>query len=121
VTGDLLYLDLDTSVVGPIDDFAKVRRPGIMADVYRRGGLQSSVMFLPASIRPSVWRRWIAAPDRHMRIHRRGGDQAFLERVLPEHGVIRWQEALPGRLASFKAEVRDQGLKPSVGLVVFHG
>ena len=128
--GDMLYLDLDSSIVGPLDDMLGFGRLAIMRDVYRPGGLQSSVMYLPEAERAAVWRAWIAAPDRWMREFRRGGDQAFLERPWRGH-ARRWQDDLPGQVVSYKVHVRkahrrdrefgDGTVPEGARLVAFHG
>lgn len=119
--GDWLYMDLDTIIVGPLADMLGLGRLAIMRDVYRRDGLQSSIMWLPEAERAAVWPHWSANPKRHMRRHANGGDQEYLE----EHWLGRatlWQDALPGQVVSYKADVLRLGKVPSgARAVVFHG
>lgn len=119
---DFLYLDLDTSVVGDLSEIAGHGRLAIMRDVYRPMGLQSSVMFLTEQARLGVWQVWNSAPASHwMTIHRKGGDQAFLERFWLE-AADRWQDVLPGQIVSYKADrVGATGVPDGARLVVFHG
>jgi hypothetical protein len=106
VEGDLLYLDLDSAVVGDLTDMASIDRLTIMRDVYRAEGLQSSVMFLPEMDRARVWREWMRKPEVWMGMYRCGGDQAFLERLWLGKATI-WQDTLPGQVVSYKVDVRQ--------------
>lgn len=121
IEGDLLFMDLDTAIVGSLADMAAATGPVIMRDVYRPQGLQSSIMAIPHAIKGQVWQAFTARADRHMRRYRRGGDQAFLE----NHTVIRWrrwQDICPGQLVSYKADVKRLGHVPAgARAVVFHG
>lgn len=130
IEGDILYLDLDSSVVGDITAMASVERLTLMRDAYRPGGLQSSAMLVPKADRKAIWQSWTADPVYWMNRYRLGGDQAFLERFWLSRAE-RWQETLPGCLASYKAEIcrgRSPDLAPdavtlaaTLKLVVFHG
>lgn len=106
VESDLLYMDLDTAVVGDLSEMAAVGRLAIMRDVYRPKGLQSSIMFLPQAERAAVWREWIKFPETWMGLYQRGGDQAFLERLWLGKAAI-WQDILPGQVVSYKVHVRQ--------------
>lgn len=121
IEGDLLFMDLDTAIVGGLEDIAAADGPVIMRDVYRPHGLQSSIMAIPQEIKGQVWQAFTAASERHMRRYRRGGDQAFLE----NHTTIRWrrwQDICPGQLVSYKADVKRLGHVPAgTRAVVFHG
>ena len=129
LSGPLLYLDLDSAIVGDLSDMAGVGRLAIMRDVYRRDGLQSSVMFLPESDRAAIWRQWIKAPAAWMQAFRKGGDQAFLESCGLRWAL--WQDDLPGQVVSWKVHVRkaerrdrefgNGNLPEGARVVVFHG
>lgn len=130
IKGPVLFFDLDTSIVGDLTDIARIDRLAIMRDVYRRGGLQSSMMFLPEVARERIWFEWIDRPEHWMQIYQRGGDQAFLERFWLDRAA-RWQDELPGQLVSYKAHVRkavhkdrefgDGSIPDGARVVVFHG
>lgn len=119
IAGDIFFMDLDSTIVGNLSAFLGRDRPVIMRDVYRPDGLQSSVMYLPEATRSEIWAKWIEDPARWMAEFAAGGDQAFLEICDVDWDV--WQDVLPGRVASYKAEVRQRGLGPATRLVVFHG
>lgn len=130
IKGHMLYMDLDTSVVGDLSDIADLYRLTLMQDVYRPEGLQSSIMVLPEGLRHQVWHHWIDDPDKWMRMYAQGGDQAFLERFWIDR-ADRFQDALPGHVVSYKAHVRKavrkdrefgNGTMPEGARVVcFHG
>lgn len=130
ISGPMLYLDLDSSVVGGLEAIASLERLTIMRDVYRPDGLQSSIMVLPEGVRHQIWNHWIDRPDEWMRVYRKGGDQAFLERFWLDR-ADRFQDVLPGQVVSFKAHVREavrkdrefgNGMVPEGARVVaFHG
>lgn len=129
ITGWMLYLDLDTSVIGDLRDIASLEGLTIMRDVYRPDGLQSSIMVLPEHLRHQVWHHWIDKPDHWMHVYRKGGDQAFLERFWLNR-ANRFQDELRGQIVSYKANVRkatnrreygDGTIPEGARVVVFHG
>lgn len=120
LSGGFLYLDLDSAIVGDVADFAAFGRLALLRDFYRPRGLGSGVMYLPEAERGSVWADWIRQPDVWMRRHRRGGDQAFLERHLLGRAA-RWQDVLPGQVVSYKADVQKGAPCTDARLVAFHG
>ncbi|MGH8338151.1 MAG: hypothetical protein ACRETL_15305, partial [Gammaproteobacteria bacterium] len=84
VRGDFLFMDLDTVIVGPLDNFARIDKLTILRDFYRDGkrlkeGLQSSLMFLPESQRHAPWADFTVNPALSMALYRAGGDQKLLE------------------------------------------
>lgn len=117
--GATLFMDLDTVLVGDLHDIATVGRLTVMRDVYRPGGLQSSIMFIPEAERAAVWDDWIRDPWRIMD-HQKHGDQGFLERHWLDK-ADRWQDVLPGQVVSYKADVRKTEMPPNARVVVFHG
>lgn len=118
VPGDFLYMDLDTVVRGPIDDFLAVGCLTLLRDFYREWGLGSGLMFLPEADRAEIWREWIARPEHWMAVHQVGGDQEFLERYWLARAA-RWQAVLPGRVASYKASGKAE--RDAAAVVCFHG
>lgn len=123
--GDFLFMDLDTVIVGPLDDFERVNKLTVLRDFYRDGkklkeGLQSSLMFLPESARQGPWDDFMCNPALSMMMHRYGGDQKLLE----DHYInraARWQDVLPGQVASWKVDCKNGIVPPGVNVVVFHG
>lgn len=113
----ILYFDLDTVIVGALDqivaydgDFA------ILRDFYRSKGLQSSVMAWEANSVSFLWDEY----EREGFPEPAGGDQAWIER---QNHILRaeiLQDIFPKAFVSFKADcakLPPRGAK----VVVFHG
>ena len=117
--GPLLYLDLDTVVLG---DLSPLERPGpsrMLSDFYRPHQPASGLMYLTEEDRAKVWGHWMRDSAGHMRRARTPqcwGDQGIIAEALP--GVARWgSEAV-----SYKVHCKATG-RPPVGarVVCFHG
>jgi FkbM family methyltransferase len=117
----VLYFDLDTLIVGPLDDIAKYDGHfTILRDFYRPDGLQSSVMAWYASpwIAP-IYSCWHSTMDSSYI----GGDQAWIQHcansaIGPKPDIL--QDLYPHQFVSFK---QSGGQFPQMGtrVVVFHG
>lgn len=118
---DLLYFDIDTRFVGPLNTVAGPRTPLVMlSDFYRPERPASGMMYLPAWARPAIWQEWQRRPG----YIRERGDQEALARILQELRVTpdRWQTVAPGRVVSYKVHVRPTGTVPDgASVVCFHG
>lgn len=114
----VLYLDLDTVIVGDLGELARYDGPlALMQDVYRSHGLQSSIMAWEAGAFDHIWAAWDGAgrPDYHP-----GGDQAWIELMVPD--AVRLQDVVPGQIVSFKKDCAPLGIVPAdARAVVFHG
>lgn len=123
------YFDLDTAIVGPLDKlFEYPGAFGILEDVYRPGGFQSSVMSWIAGspLLNAIWSEWAG----HGYPHPAGGDQAVLEMHWREWlpaliGGDPWppdflQSLYPGALRSFKVEC-EYSIPKGTSVVFFHG
>lgn len=119
--GDLLYFDLDTVVVGPLDDLVRQSQQVliVLRDFYRHERIGSGLMAIPAASRAAVWETWIEKPWFYMRSDR--GDQEFLSRLW-KTDAKRWQEILPGQIISYKVHVkRGRAIPDGARVVCFHG
>jgi hypothetical protein len=119
--GDILYFDLDTTIVGSLAEIAAERRLTLLEDFFRPEKLGSGLMRLPVEERSIVWPQWMASPESHMRKFR--GDQEFIAPILlTDWEVQRWQQVLPRQVVSYKVHVKAQGQVPEGARVVcFHG
>lgn len=131
--GDTLYFDLDTAITGdltPIINYCKTdwRDPTggtpftILRDFYRPNGYGSGVMFIPGTM-TGVWGKW---QKHHTNLeigNAHNGDQNFLEQAAP--GALRWQDVLPGKIASFKPVALPGATRASLPddcrVLCFHG
>jgi len=123
--GDILFIDLDTWIVGSLDDIGNAQVLTVLSDFYRgavaKGDrIGSGLMYIPRDDRPPIWERWMANPAGHMRSCS-NGDQEFLEKTWKEKAE-RWQALLPGQVVSYKVHVRGKNTIPADARVVcFHG
>lgn len=124
-TGDMVYLDLDTVLIGDLDDIV-LRTKGtiVLRDFFELGdAIGSGFMRLSQEDRKAIWEEWIKRPDWWMEECRAGGDQKMMETVIGGHAQ-RWQDVLPGQIISYKAQMVRKGLtEPPEGtrVVCFHG
>ena len=110
----LLWLDLDVVIVGPLDQIAEFpTRFAMHRDFQKPHRMASAVMLLAAGSRPEIWERFIADPATAMRD--RHGDQAFIDAHVQDMDVLpsRW-------IVSYKMHAKAQ---PPDGarIVCFHG
>lgn len=122
VAEPFLLMDLDTSVVGPLDDIAARRELTVLSDFYRPAAIQSSLMMVTPEAAAVAWDAFSADPARHMAecvTRARWGDQGFLEGVWGRD-IDRWQDAFPGQVVSWKVDCR-RGVPSGARVVVFHG
>lgn len=144
ITGDLLYFDLDTLVVGSLSDIQAVSHHTMLRSFRWKHRLASGLMYLPEDVRPVIWDEWNKAPGRWMKEHRWGkangrlpGDQGFMQEVwerfgwgpgkcpTPEwsrRGIGRWQATVPGQVLSYKYHLRKHPFGyPDARVICFHG
>lgn len=116
--GLVLYVDLDTLIVGDLSDIAAY--PGefaMLADFNRPSRRQSGMMlFRPGKITEAIWEEWIRDPEGHMRRHR--GDGEWLHSVTEGADII--QRLFPGQVVSFKRDAR-KGPPKGARIVAGHG
>lgn len=123
VPGDFLFLDLDTVIVGPLDDFLKAKKLTFLRDFYRDGkklkeGLGGGLIYVPEFGREDVFRFWQTNPAFNMRLYCRG-DQHLFERFYL-NTAARWQDVVPGQVVSWKVHCA-KGIPPEARVICFHG
>ncbi len=116
--GDILYFDLDTMIVGDLEQIVAARGLILLRDFYYSEKAQSGMMHLPAKVRPEAMAAFMegAMSQYH-------GDGEFLD-ALWRHRAKRWQDALVGQVVSYKVHVRQrrgQTVPPNARVVCFHG
>lgn len=126
--GDIFYLDLDSTVLGNLDELLNQTRLTMLRDFYRPKLLASGVMFIPENVRRQVWKLWMQNPSGWMKENKIQGDQGFLGRVIQDCNT--WQDVLPGSVVSYKVHVRKPKRASEHGtgsvpvgakIVCFHG
>ena len=119
IEDDLLYLDLDTVVLGDLEQF-NVGQTAMLSDFYKPHMPASGFMYIRHDDKQQVWSEWLKGPERHMQrcvTREYWGDQGFLRGLLPHK---RWDALLPGKVVSFKVHCQ-RGLPPDAAVVCFHG
>lgn len=123
--GDFLYMDLDTIIAGPLDDFEQITKLTLLRDFYRDGkklreGLGGGLIYLPAGAGREVWDEFTVNPQATMQLYRRG-DQHFFEKFWLK-SADRWQDVLPGQVVSWKVHcAAKNSIPPDARIVCFHG
>ena len=106
LTGRVLYLDLDTLVVGDLEDILNYDGDfAMLSDFYRPSLLQSGVMAFDAGgdTAHRIWSTWIRDPWGWM--HRFRGDGEFIASVATD--ADRLQDLFPGQVLSLKVHAWD--------------
>lgn len=114
--GRCLFFDLDTVIVGSLDEITAYDGEFAMVSDWFHPDLKtSSVMAWDADKAGSIYELWERAgrPQFHLR-----GDGGFIESVMP--GADCLQDKFPGQLVSFKASCGN-GIPDGARVVAFHG
>jgi len=123
----VLYIDLDTIIMGNLGDIAERREPWIMlGDFYKRPprhgkiALASGMMMWTANDQIDIYKSFARSPERTMEVCGRAGDQEWISRQNP--GAKLWENLVPGQVISYKVHCREYGTMPQNARVVcFHG
>ena len=118
----ILWLDLDTVVLDSLDFLINGSEFLILRDIYRKDRWGSGIMYIPPRFGQNIWETFVKRPHKYMQEYARCGDQHFIQ----THGGLGGgliQERHPGKVVSYKADIRDNGGKVPKGahVVVFHG
>lgn len=111
----VLYLDLDTVIVGPLDfmnDWAG--RTTCLSDFYRPLDVATGALLWTGDALSEAWRRFDPVAD----MGRFRLDHAMRQWL---QGAARVQDMWPGRFVSYKAHCRDRIVPPAARVVCFHG
>ncbi len=130
IEGDLLYMDLDTTVLGDLSDIAAVGRLAILKAKVRKDrgrpfypGYQSALMYLTEDARNAARLEWAAQGGWRCIGKYPGGDDRFLETVGHWRARARFfQDLVPGQIQHYKNDIRKQHggqVPPNTRLVVF--
>lgn len=131
--GPMLYLDLDTAIVGDLTDIANVAINGgftILRDFYRFDGFGSGLMAWGADFDTFLWYSLFRSSACNVSICGGRGDQNFIEQQKPDARI--WQDALPGQIVSYKrhctggpcpvdGHMRLPGIPDNARVVCLHG
>jgi hypothetical protein len=128
--GPLLYLDLDTVIVGPLGPLVSALpadRPTLLSDFYRPERAQSGLMHWPVASREATREAWgskaVLMPRAGEMQRSFRGDGEALDAVW-RAGCARWQDVAPGAVVSYKVHVRQVRGEPiplGAAVVCHHG
>jgi hypothetical protein len=116
IKGPILYLDIDTVIVGDMSHILARNELTVLQDAYRHNEMQDSVMLIPEEHRPDIWHHWLCNEAEW-----RGAKwkmQTMLTRLWPT--AARWQSVLPRQLVSWKVDCHGQ-VPLEARVVYFHG
>ncbi len=129
--GRVFYIDLDTAVVGNIDDLLRYsyKRFTVLKNLSGHKGMGSGVMGWRADWRGDfsfLYEAFLKDPEGIMAQYTstaQWGDQGFIQDQLNAANVKRdyWQELFPGAIKSFKFDLNRGSPGPETKLVCYHG
>lgn len=116
IEGDLLYMDLDTTITGELADIASVGQLAILKAKLRKDrgkpfypGYQSALMYLTEEARRAVRLEWAAQGGYRCIGKYPGGDDRFLETVGYWRARARFfQDLVPEQVQHFKYDIRKR-------------
>lgn len=122
----VLYADLDTTFVGPLDEILSTRGWFVaLSNFYIRAGRQSvggplgsGLMAWTAGTVGNLYERFAARPVDIMANCGGYGDQLFIHNEVGERRY--WQDLLPGQVVSYKVHC-EKGVPEEARVVCFHG
>lgn len=113
----VLYVDLDTVIVGNIDPLLDYAGPfAILRDFYRPWGYCGALKGMAPGVAPFAWEAFSKTPQTMMQQFY--SDQEYLERMMPN--ADRWQDVCPGVNGSYKADHLANGPR-DFAVIHFHG
>lgn len=123
-SGPVVYFDLDTMIVGDITDIvSKPQEFAVLSDFYGKHRINSGVMAWNADKDWSALYELFDASrvPEYSQSMEKWGDQGWIENNLLEPPA-RLQDQFPGKIVSYKADIRKQNAVPEgAAIVCFHG
>ncbi|UOO88681.1 hypothetical protein LVJ82_14610 [Vitreoscilla massiliensis] len=102
---DLLYFDIDIVITGDITPLLQAQEFTMLSGLAYKNQCNSSLMYIPCSIKQYVWDSFMANPQQHMDecvVPEKWGDQGFLSGITTPK---EWQQELPNRIYSYKLDI----------------
>ena len=113
----ILFFDLDTVIVGPLDDIVKYSGSfGTLSDFYRPKRLGSAIMAWAADSHSDIWTEYCAAGCPQDDPY---GDQGAIEKYLGRYDIL--QDLYPNQILSFKASDLRFGIPKGSRIICCHG
>lgn len=121
IEGRVLFLDLDTLVVGNIDQIISQSTGFIvLRDMFaqKSDNVGSAVISFEIGKHTHIWDEFIKNPQAAIRSLHPHGDQRWIQKQQLDRQY--WQDLFPSQVISFKVQCRA-GLPPTARLVCYHG
>ena len=124
VEGPVLYMDLDTSIVGgiaPLLNAAAQHRFIALKNPYPEPSLFGSGLMGWNGDMSHVYARFAQDPQTHMarcKTKKRWGDQGFISEDEPD--PVFWQDLCPNQIVSWKVDCAE-GVPKKARVIYFHG
>lgn len=114
--GPVIYFDLDTMIVGPIDDLVTGHKFTVLNNFNfpDKGRIGSGLMAWEGDY-SSLYHTFCKDPEGFIEEHTENesyGDQGFIQNYGPAHPQL-WQNKFPNRIVSYKKDCRGQRIKGS--------
>ena len=122
----VVYLDLDTLIVGNIDwlleydgMFMGIEDLGSVNEHQPelKGRLQSGVMAWDYRLNSHLWNRFTSSGESQ----RYRGDGEYLNHIVPKYQRDFIQKRYKGKLKSYKYQVYSEGITDDLSIICFHG
>lgn len=102
---DLLYFDIDIVITGDLAPLMQATEFTMLSGLSYKGQCNSSLMYIPCSIKQHVWDTFMANPQQHMDecvVPEKWGDQGFISGIT---SPLEWQKELPNKIFSYKIDI----------------
>ena len=126
LSGRVTYMDLDTVIVGNIDDILSQDKGFIVLRNFYTGiwpttqgdhNVGSGIMSFNAHDHHYIWEEFIKDAE-NISVKLDSGDQAWIQ--LQQQDRLYWQDVLPEQLVSFKVHCQ-RGIPNNARIVCYHG
>lgn len=122
----ILYIDLDTLIVGYMDDLMAVDQVPdlvVLRDFYQgiartAGEVGSGIMSWRHGVYDHIWQQFAEDTEAAVQSVHPHGDQAWIAANI--EAWYYWQDLFPGRVVSYKIHCAD-GLPKDASIVCYHG
>lgn len=121
IDGRILFLDLDTLIVGNIDHFISYDTGFVtLRDLWHRkpDDVGSAILSFRTSEHKHIWESFIKDPVTAIRSLHPHGDQKWIQKEQPKRQY--WQDIFPNHIVSFKSHCRN-GIPNNARIICYHG
>lgn len=120
IDGRVLFMDLDTLIVGNIDHYLTHDKGfTVSQDLWQKGeNVSSAIMSFETGKYKHIWETFIRNPQQAIQSLHPHGDQKWIQKQQQQREY--WQNLFPNEIVSFKSQCRN-GVPPQARIVCYHG